>query len=303
MVASRKPLKFWSLTLSHNYTDEVPHGRVQSIFEEFTSQWCFQAEAGAEAQKLHYQCRMIMPEAQMTETMIHLFEMRGYDRQDVTFIPESNNSIAQGGLSFYVMKDDTRVAGPWHDPEYKPNKRKRYEGNDLACMNEPFPFQAKIIEMIKETPNDRDIIWWYNQAGCAGKSKLMKYLRFTSDEVARVPMGSATQIKTAVIEKGPHRTYMVDLPRVRGADERQQELFSALEEIKNGWVESPMYGKNAELLMEPPHVHIFSNELPNLSHCSLDRWKVYIIEDGPFGQIFRLLTMAEVYARIAPPKP
>ena len=68
---------------------------------------------------------------------------------------------------------------------------------------------------------------------------------------------------------------MVDLPRVRGTDERQQELFSALEEIKNGWIESPMYGKAAELLMEPPHIWIFSNELPNTSFMSQDRWKIY----------------------------
>ena len=68
---------------------------------------------------------------------------------------------------------------------------------------------------------------------------------------------------------------MVDLPRVRGSDERQHELFSALEEIKNGWVESPMYGKAAELLMEPPHIWIFSNELPNISMCSLDRWHIW----------------------------
>ena len=99
--------------------------------------------------------------------------------------------------------------------------------------------------------------------------------------MARVGLGSATQIKTAVIEKGAHTIWMVNLPRVRGGDERQQELFSALEEIKDGWVESPMYGKAAELLMEPPHIWIFSNELPNINCCSLDRWRVWhLYESG-----------------------
>ena len=44
--------------------------------------------------------------------------------RDVTVLPESNNSIQQGGLSFYVIKDDTRKAGPWYDPSFKPLKLK-----------------------------------------------------------------------------------------------------------------------------------------------------------------------------------
>lgn len=182
----------------------------------------------------------------MTETLLVIFEMRGFDRRDVTVLPESNNSIQQGGLSFYVIKDDTRKAGPWYDPSFKPKKRNPYEGRDLKCMDEPYAWQKKIMDILNEEADDRTINWVYNASGCAGKSKLMKYL-----------------------------------PRVRGSDERQQELFSALEEIKNGWVESPMYGKAAELLMEPPHIWIFSNELPNVSMCSLDRWHVWHLYEVP----------------------
>jgi len=285
----------WSVTLSHNYTERPPPSRVSQILDEFLDQWVFQLECGGKEGKPHYQCRGIIDPAQMTETMITLFECRGYDRRDITFLPESNNSIAQGGLTFYVMKDDTRQEGPWYDSTFRPKKKVAYEGKDLECMKQPRPFQQAIMNMIAKPPNDRDMVWWFNQSGCAGKSKLMKYLRFTNPDFARVPMGSATQIKTSVIEKGPHTAYMVDLPRVRGSDERQQELFSALEEIKNGWVESPMYGKSAELLMEPPHIHIFSNELPNLTFASMDRWKIYVIEDvAVFGQQFRKMTVQEV---------
>jgi len=42
-----------------------------------------------------------------------------------------------------------------------------------------------------------------------------------------------------------------------------------------------MYGKAAELLMEPPHIWIFSNELPNISMCSLDRWHVWHLYEVP----------------------
>lgn len=301
MTGSRKPLKLWSVTLSHNYTTRPDPKRVKDIFTEFFASWVFQLERGTNAQKYHYQGRGILEEAQMTETMITIFEARGYDRRDITFLPESNKSIEQGGLAFYVMKDDTREEGPWHDPTFKPKKRVTYEGRDLECMQTPLDWQAYVIKRIKTVPDDRTINWVYNPTGCAGKSKLMKYLRMNPDaDMARVGLGTATQIKTSVIEKGAHKTYMIDLPRVRGTDERIQELFSAIEEIKNGWIESPMYGKAAELLMEPPHVWCFSNELPKLSCASLDRWAIYhLTQDGDIAR----MTVDEVRALSAPSPP
>jgi hypothetical protein len=311
MTASRKPLKCWSITLAQNFKPLPPHTRVMDILDEFFAQWAFQLEEGKTAGKEHYQGRAIISEPQMTETLLVIFESRGFDRRDVTVLPESNNSIQQGGLSFYVIKDDTRKAGPWYDPSFKPKKRNTYEGRDLRCMDEPYNWQKHIMDVINEEPDDRTINWVYNASGCAGKSKLMKFLRWTNPEMARVGLGSATQIKTAVIEKGAHKIYMVDLPRVRGGDERQQELFSALEEIKNGWVESPMYGKAAELLMEPPHIWIFSNELPNISMCSLDRWHVWHLYDVPkleqfddddpvdSGVKFEKLSVSEVVEMVA----
>ena len=111
MTGSKKPLKFWSITLRHNYTERPTPSRVKKVLAEFFAQWMFQLEKGQNESKEHYQCRGIVSEGQMTETLFSIFECRGYDRRDVIFLPESNNSISQGGLSFYVMKDDTCI-GP-----------------------------------------------------------------------------------------------------------------------------------------------------------------------------------------------
>ena len=279
MTGSRKPLKFWSLTAQQNYRPLPGVERMKVILTEFSKQWCFQLEKGGVAGKEHYQVRMILGEGQMTETLLTVFEARGFDRKDITFIPESNNSICQGGLAFYVMKDEIKISGPWNDPSYTQPNLTTYNWEDLECMKTPFPFQQSIIDKVRCEPDDRTINWVYNGPGCAGKSKLMKFMRCESEfDFARVPLGTATQIKTSVIEKGRRRIYMVDLPRVRGGEERQQEIFSALEEIKNGWVESAMYGKVQELLMRPPHIWIFSNELPNRSFASADRWIVWTID-------------------------
>lgn len=273
-----KPLKYWAITVHLWETaEQVTPQRLSAVFDEFFAHWVFQKEKGSNEGQEHYQCRGQLESPLSKQSLLQIFDSRGLKSQ-VSLQPESNNSIQQGGLTFYVMKDDTRLEGPWHDSAFKPRKRVKYEAKDLECMKTPLPWQAQVMAMLTPDPDDRTIIWIGDPVGNHGKSKLMKWLRFQSDvDCARVPMGSATQIKTSVIEKGPHRVYMVDLPRTVGKEERIQEIYSALEELKNGWVESAMYGKAAELLMEPPHVIIFSNGFPTLSHMSHDRWRVYRI--------------------------
>lgn len=178
----------------------------------------------------------------------------------------------RAALKTYAMKEDTRVLPPI-------GLRPIYMARDLACMANPLKWQSQLLEMISRPPDDRTIVWIFNDRGNAGKSKLMKYCHYKK-LATRVPLGTATQIKSAVIMKGPHRCYMVDLPRVRGSQERQAELFSALESLKSGWVETCMYGKPAAMLCEPPHVIIFSNELPDLRLASADRWRIYHLRDA-----------------------
>lgn len=211
-------------------------------------------------------------------SLMQIFDMRGLKDQ-TTFLPESNNSIQQGGLTFYVMKDETRLEGPWHDSTHRPAKKVKYEAKDLQCMRTPLPFQSDIMAMLRNDPDDRSIIWVADLKGNHGKSKLMKWLRFDQSlNCIRVPMGSAVQIKSSVIEKkGPHRVYMVDLPLPKARTSAFRRFILLLKEIENGWVETAMYGKTAELMMEPPHVIIFSNAYPRVSMLSTDRWKVYDI--------------------------
>lgn len=300
-----KPLKYWSITIDTLDVSPVSVERVQDIFDEFFAHWVFQLETGSNSGKEHYQCRGVLEKALTKSSLLQIFDMRGLKDQ-VRLLPESNNSIQQGGLTFYVMKDDTRTAGPWHDSSHAPRKRRKYEGKDLECMNSPLNWQATIMNMMKAPADDRTIIWIADMVGNNGKSKLMKWMKCKSTiDCTRVPMGSATQIKTSVIEKGPHDVYMVDLPRTVGKEERIQEIYSALEEVKNGWVESAMYGKAAELIMEPPHVIIFSNAFPTLSCMSLDRWKVYevITVDGEAILARRGREHIEQFDEISQPSP
>ncbi len=260
------------------FAPDTSPARFRDICNEFAHSWVFQKEKGVVSGKEHFQARWIMNDPIMRDSLLSILESRGIQPNNVSFRMESSNSIKQGGLAFYCMKEDTRIEGPWYDDAFRPPKRRKtYAGEDLPCMENPRAFQVKVISLLSEPPDDRNLYWWCDRKGGAGKSKLLKWLRFQGFDMGRVPMGTATQIKTAVIDMGVKTSYLVDLPRVQGKDEAIRDLFSALEEIKNGWVVSAMYGKPGELLMKPPHVHIFSNEMPNPKLCSLDRWIIYLI--------------------------
>jgi hypothetical protein len=146
-------------------------------------------------------------------------------------------------------------------------------------MVEATPWQRQILSLVAKEPNDRQIYWIHNARGNVGKSKLMKYL-CCKGLAKRVPGGNSQQLRTVMVQKGASRCYVVDLPRARGRDDRLSDLFSALEELKNGWVESSMYGKEATLFMEPPHVIVMSNDPPDLRLASADRWRVYHVDDA-----------------------
>ena len=85
-----------------------------------------------------------------------------------------------------------------------------------------------------------------------------------------------------VIANGAACAYLLDLPRKSSTDNSQYDMYRAIKSIKNGDVESVRYGKgnvNA-LMMEPPHVVVFTNEVPDTFYLTADRWQIYYLRDA-----------------------
>jgi len=261
------PLWRHTFTLSYppDREDECDIDGVRSALNDFADKWIFQLERGSEAGKLHLQGRLQLQgkKKRCTTVVNDLARILGIEKSWITVRPEAD----EAGSFRYCLKEDTRVDGPWAD---KPI----YLGKDLCCMAKPHPWQSQVLRWLTKSADDRSINWIFDPIGAHGKSKLAKWLR-KKNLAKRIPLGNASQIKTSVISMGASPAYVIDLPRVRGADETREALFSAIEDVKNGWVQSAMYGKFSELMFEPPHVIVFSNELPEYSFASADRWKVW----------------------------
>lgn len=273
-MPSKKTNQVYHFSLIYRVKDESD---IHKWIEEHlrihgADKYVFQLEKGDKKGKYHYQvyCHRLKRTRACTWSKTLNYLVEDWPETLVNIGCEHASKAGIAALSAYCMKEDTRVNGPWSD-------RPIYRGRDMVCMQNPSPWQKEVIDAIAAEPNDRTINWVYNPSGSVGKTKLFKWLCFNKKAV-RVCQGTATQIKTAVIALGSHRAYLVDLPRCSGREESIRDLFSALESIKAGWVCSAMYGKPQELFMQPPHVWIVSNDLPNLSLASADMWKVWKVE-------------------------
>lgn len=274
MPTSGNSIWVFSVTWFANLDSQsIAHKAFEKVAKRFLYQWETAPTTGASHCQGYLNLRnKSFHTGRALAKSLSMLGMKG-----VTCKAASDNGKEQ--LKAYCMKDDTRLAGPWAD-------RVIYQGQDLVCMKTPFPWQESILELVRNEPNDRDIIWINDHGGNVGKTKLLKYMCYNK-LAKRIPLGNATQIKTNVIVQGAARCYCVDLPRTTGSTEKMQDLISAIEEIKGGWVSSAMYGKHQEIYMDSPHVLVFTNCAPPLHMMSRDRWTIYTVESRKLARVAR----------------
>lgn len=166
----------------------------------------------------------------------------------------------------------------------------KYDGQDLEIFKDKknyYKWQQQVYNILFDEndnvkqPEQRVIYNIVDETGNSGKSSFFKYLSFKFRDkniIGRIGYGKTQQIATRVIKLGPRKIYIIDLTRAVGKYDSQEDLISAIEEIKNGFVSSAMYGSTTDLIFEPPHVIISSNYYLDYGTCSKDRWKIYRIK-------------------------
>lgn len=228
--------------------------------------YVFQLERGLLHGKLHYQ--MYVQLCDTLKKRSRFLELLFLDRFASVGVKPSSSVGREALRSYCMKKDPTYVSGPW-------GKRTIYLGEDLAIMSEPLPWHQQVLDVLATEPDDRTIYYLHEPAGRCGKSKLVKFLCWNKMAL-KIPLGTASQLKHSTCNRGSSRAYLVDIPRSTGKEESLCDLYSAIEEIKNGFVTSAMYGKYSELYMKPPHIFVFSNDPPNLKYLSMDKWNLSI---------------------------
>lgn len=219
--------------------------------------WAFQKEKGATGY-IHYQGRFSLKQKQQMGKFEHPFSHI------------STTSKENSKNNFYVLKDDTRIEGPWLDTDpYIPRQCENFQLR---------PFQNFIV---KHRDDDRVINIIVDNHGGIGKTSLGRYLDTSKNEDG-LPKGTYItfandyrDIMRQVFAQPKTEIYIVDIPRAI-PKKKLNHLFAAIETMKDGLCWDDRY-EFRKTWFEPPTIWVFTNEQPIASWLSKDRWKFWSV--------------------------
>ena len=160
----------------------------------------------------------------------------------------------------YSQKNETRLEGPYYWPEPIKKVKDPLEGKEL------YEWQRNLLGELKEEPDDRKIIWVWENKGRAGKTALAKHIKLNYSGV-KILGGKSSDIAHAV---GPGTKICIfNLTR----DDEAFVSYKSLEMLKDGLFFSGKY-ESTDKVMDPPHVVIMANFPPKTEKMSMDRWDI-----------------------------
>lgn len=127
-----------------------------------------------------------------------------------------------------------------------------------------------ILKRINLNRNHREIMWVWDRVGGKGKSRLCKYILEEYENVMYFTGGRNSDITSQIIESElVPELCLFDLPR----SNEGHISYNALEQVKNGLVNSPKY-KGGFKVFDSPHIIVFANFEPEKEMLSNDRWNI-----------------------------
>lgn len=256
----------WDFTLPKLELDE---NILKDNLRNKTKKFAFQLEKGATGYE-HWQGRISLIKKKSLSALITFFASIPHWAK-AHFTPTSSN--AKGDI-FYVIKDDTRIAGPWTDKdEIIVNTKQMTLFNEWGLL----PWQAK-AKAIAQQFCLRSIDLIYDQSGNCGKSLFAEHMEYVGLAEEVPPFRLMDDIFQWVATRPIKGCYLVDMPRGMKKD-KLGDFYSGIEIIKNGVAYDKRYNAK-KIRFDRPRIFVFTNTLPDLSLMSQDRWKLWTIKSG-----------------------
>jgi len=141
------------------------------------------------------------------------------------------------------------------------------------------PWQHELRKELEKDPDPRNILWYWDNKGNSGKTFFAKHMAMYKGSFVSTH-ANVYHIATAIDQclKTGKAVLSVIFNFTRHAE--CQQVYEAIEALKDGLVTSQKY-RGRTMIFPTPHVVVFANYLPNVSQCSLDRWKIRVM--SPYG--------------------
>lgn len=256
-TSSPKPIRSrkWCLTIN-NYTNEI-FDYVKTHGTQKTQDFIIGKEIGDNGTP-HLQIFFNYANAKSFDVLKKEFPM--------AHIEKANGTIQQN--IDYCSKENNYISN------------KYIEKPEIIDYEILYDWQKDIINTIQNIkPNNRTVYWYCDVRGNSGKSVLGKYLYY--HKLAEViKSAKSSDIKNILFMNKNARDIIIDVSRSQG----NYISYTLIEELKDGMIYSGKY-EGGQKLISTPHIFIFSNELPDVSKLSKDRWIIKEINNGEVTDI------------------
>lgn len=278
-MATHQSIKQESAICNFDFT--IPEDSFTSVndlceqLREWAKKWAFQLEEGESGYR-HYQGRLSLIKKKRPTTF------RTSKNIQEAF-PKAHwsptcNTVHQGGDFNYVMKADTRIDGPWSDQGYEPPPpltRQLKHMMDKVETSGLYPYQETLKELMSRK-DDRCITYVVDLIGNTGKSSFSELMEYQGIGKALPVMMLMEDIMQCVMSMKKYPAYLVDMPRAM-KKEKMYQFLSGLEELKNGRAYDKRYSFK-DVRFDRPQIIVFSNNFPEFSCMSQDRWEIYVMQ-------------------------
>lgn len=240
--------------------DENEIREFVDALKRIADKWCFQIERCPSTGSLHYQGRLALRER---DRITGLVKKLGQAHYSITSNMNKKNFN-------YVMKEESRVAGPWSD-----NQLPRYIPRQIRdiCLR---PWQETIVNSgTVFDPRGVNVI--VDFSGGSGKSTVANYIACHGIGHTVPFMNDYRDIMRTVMCLEKRCLYIIDIPRAL-PKERIGQFYGAIESLKDGHVYDDRYAYKEEWF-DSPTVWVFTNILPDVHWLSFDRWILWAISD------------------------
>ena len=161
-------LYVWDFTLTNKDDEDV--NILKDILISNCKNWAFQLEKGEETGFIHWQGRVSLRKKKTQSSLISFFKNKEPFNK-ARFSP----TVTENSKSFnYVLKDETRIDGPWTDKDEIKHETKQLK---IFKTYEKYPWQVKLEEMATQF-DMRTIDLIYDITGNTGKSIFSEYLEY-----------------------------------------------------------------------------------------------------------------------------
>lgn len=139
-------------------------------------------------------------------------------------------------------------------------------------------WQKDAFDLFQQPPNDRVVIWIYDEEGNNGKSWFQNYIQayFGYHRVFRCDLRIKHKDMCHILRKRSITTVDIflfnDSRSIKG---EEPNMYRILEDIKDGAATTSKYDNQRIKFKTPNFVMVFSNSWPNRKHLSKDRWQIY----------------------------